>query len=36
VVASDVEELGVLNLLPDLGLLQVFYLVLVGGCEVGA
>ena len=35
-IATNVEELGVLDQLPDLGLLQVLNLVLVGGGKVGA
>jgi len=36
VVTSNVEELGVLDLLPDLRLLQMVHLVLVRRGEVGA
>lgn len=36
VEATDVEDLGVLNLLPDVLLLQVVDLVVVGSSEVGA
>ena len=35
-VAADVEELCVLDLLPDLGLLQMVHLVQIRGSEVGA
>lgn len=36
VVTTDVVELGLLDQRPDLGLLEVLELVLVGGSEVGA
>lgn len=36
VVTTDVVELGLLDQRPDLGLLEVLKLVLVGGSEVGA
>lgn len=36
VVTTDVVELGLLNQRPDLGLLEVLNLVLVGSSEVGA
>ena len=36
VVTTDVEELGALDVLPDLGLLQVVDIVKVGGSKVGA
>jgi hypothetical protein len=36
VVATDIVELGLLNQRPDLGLLQVLDLILIGSSEVGA